>query len=220
MKNGRSAKRWAMAIAGIACATALGAETKTVVRDFDSDEAAAEPGFFRFEASPGLDPRTWRAIPSGDAFSRPLVAIQTSTKGGPGHFHFALSVQAGRFEGGSVQAETKRAAAKGFARGGVLARYAGPEDFVAALVDFQSQTVALISVRGGRAETLGIGPIVSNEPVWRTVRLAAAGRALQVFVSGRKVLEARDPAPRPGEGGLISEAPVPVAFDDLTISIP
>ena len=221
MAIGRRAGGFGAALAaGMLCATSLGAETKTVVRDFDGDTAAVEPAFLRFDASPGLDPRTWRAMPSADAFSRPLVAIQTSTSGSAGHFHFALSTQAGRYESGSVQAETKRAAAKGFARGGVVARYAGPGDFIAALVDFQSQTVALISVRGGKAETLGVGPIVSAEPVWRTLRLAAEGRTLQVFVSGRKALEARDPAPRPGEGGLISEAPVPVAFDDLTISIP
>jgi hypothetical protein len=220
MPSRRRVTGWGATIAaGMIAVLALAAEPRTIARDFDSDTAGGEPGFFRFDATAGLPANTWRAMPSADAFSRPFVAVQTATSGVPGHFHFALSSQAGRFENGHVQAAAKRAAARGFARGGVVARYAGPGDFVAALVDFQSQTVALISVRGGKAETLGVGPIVSNEPVWRSVRLAAAGRTLQVFVSGRKALEAADPGPRPGEAGLISEAPVPVAFDDLTISI-
>ncbi len=214
-------KNWAAAMAaGLAGAIALHAETKAVRRDFDNDTAGAEPAFLRYEGSPGISANTWRAIPDGNAFSRPNTAVQTSAAGEPGRFHFALSVQAGRFESGTVQAATKRAAPKGFARGGVVVRYAGPGDFIAGLVDFQSQTISAISVSGGKAETLGAAPIISDEPVWRTVRLVAAGRAIRVFVSDRKVLEVQDPRPRAGEAGLISEAPVPVSFDDLAISSP
>ncbi|HWC66192.1 MAG TPA: hypothetical protein VG777_08915, partial [Thermoanaerobaculia bacterium] len=65
--------------------------------------------------------------------------------------------------------------------------------------------------------TLGAAQIHSNEPVWRTVRLAAEGDRLEVWVSGNKAIVVRDPQPRPGSAGLIAEAPVPVAFDDVEI---
>jgi hypothetical protein len=146
-----------------------------------------------------------------------MVAVQTDATGQPGHFHFALSTQPSSFLDGSVQAATKRAAVKGFARAGVVIRYRGPGDFVGALVDMSSRTVTAIAMRNGRAETLGAASIQSDEPVWRTVQLVASGGHLEVWVSRRKVIDARDPAPRPGAAGLVAEAPVPVAFDDLVI---
>ena len=198
-------------------ATLFAADATTIRREFDSDAAGGTPGFFRFEGTAGLPAEAWKAIPDATALSKPMTAVQTLSTGQPGRFHFALSTQAATFAEGSVQAATKRAASKGFARGGVVMRYQNPENFVAALVDFVSQTVTAVSVRSGKAETLGAAPIRSNEPVWRTVRLAAEGDRLEVWVSGNKAIVARDPQPRAGAAGLIAEAPVPVAFDDVEI---
>jgi len=206
-----------LAAAGMLASLLVGAETKTVHRDFDTDAVGTPPAFFRFEGTPGLPAERWKAIPDAQAFSKPNVGIQTVTGGEAGHFHFALATQAGNFADGSVQGLTKRAAAKGFARGGVVARYVDPAHFVAALVDFQTQTVTLVSVRDGKAVALGAGAVQSDEPVWRTVRLEASGKTLRVSVSGHVAIDAQDPAPRSGAAGFIAEAPVPVAFDDLDI---
>ncbi len=212
-------KGWiAAGFAAVFAAAALaGAADNVIRRDFDEDAAAGVPGFFRFEGTPGLAPEKWKAIPDANSLSHPMVAIQTDPTGQAGHFHFALSSDPPVLLDGSVQAATKRAAPKGFARAGVAIRYRDPGNFIGALVDFQSQTVTAVAMRNGRAETLGAAPIRSNEPIWRTVRLAAAGDRLEVWVSGQKVIEARDPDPRPGAAGLVAEAPVPVAFDDVVI---
>ena len=204
-------------VAGALASSLPGAEPKTVHRDFDTDATGAVPAFFRFEGTPGLAPERWKTIPDARAFSKPNVGVQIATGGEAGHFHFALSTQAGSFADGTVQGLAKRAATKGFARGGVVARYSDPAHFVAALVDFQTQTVTLVSVRDGKAVALGAGAVQSDEPIWRTVRLEASGKTLRVSVSGRVVIEAQDPAPRAGAAGLVAEAPVPVAFDDLDI---
>jgi hypothetical protein len=214
MRRSRSSAVVAAAVFAVA---ALSAAEEPIWRDFDSDAAGGVPAFFRFEGTAGLSPEKWKAIPDAASLSHPMVAIQTDATGQPGHFHFALSSEPPSFLDGSVQAATKRAAQKGFARAGVAIRYRGPGDFVGALVDMSSQTVTAISMRSGRAETLGAAPIQSNEPIWRTVRLVASGDRLEVWVSGRKVVDARDPAPRPGAAGLVAEAPVPVAFDDVEI---
>jgi hypothetical protein len=220
MSNPAKKQVWALSAAlGLICALSAAEERRTVRRDFDSDAVGAVPAFLRFEGSPGLSPEKWRVIPDASPMSRPFVAIQTEVTGDPGHFHFALSTQAGNFSDGFVQVSTKRAAAKGVARGGVVIRYANPENFIAALVDFQTQTVSAISVRGGKAQVLGTAPISTNEPIWRTVRIEASGKALHVFVSGQKAIEAEDASPRTGSAGMISEAPVPVAFDDLEVSL-
>ena len=220
MKTGAAALAAALVAAGaargVAAADAQPAG-ETVRRDFDADAAGGVPGFFRFEGTPGLAPERWKAIPDAQALSRPMTAVQTDATGQPGQFHFALSTRPAAFLDGSVEAGTKRAAAKGFARGGVVIRYRGPGDFVAALVDFGSQTVSVLAVRGGKAETLGAAPIRSNEPVWRTVKLTADGDRLEVWVSRQKLIDARDPHPHDGSAGLVAEAPVPVAFDDLVI---
>jgi len=207
----------AVIAAALFVAAALSAGDEAVRRDFDSDTAGGVPGFFRFEGTPGLSPEKWKAIPDAGSLSHPMVAIQTDATGQPGHFHFALSTRPSPFLDGSVQAATKRAAAKGFARAGVVIRYRDPGDFIGALVDMSSQTVTAIAMRDGKAETLGAAPIQSDEPAWRTVRIVAAGDHLEVWVSRRKVIDARDPAPRPGMAGLVAEAPVPVAFDDVVI---
>ena len=204
-------------VAGALAALLLGADTKTVHRDFDTDATGSPPAFFRFEGTPGLAAERWKTIPDAQAFSKPNVGVQTVTGGEAGHFHFALATQTGNFADGTVQGLTKRAATKGFARGGVVARYVDPAHFVAALVDFQTQTVTLVSVRDGKAVALGAGAVVSDEPVWRTVRLEASGKTLRVSVSGHVAIEAQDPAPRSGAAGFVAEAPVPVAFDDLDI---
>jgi len=213
----RRGRKTAALAATVFAAAALSAADDAVRRDFDSDTAGGAPGFFRFEGTGGLAPEKWKAIPDAASLSHPMVAVQTDATGQPGHFHFALSSQPSSFLDGSVQAATKRAAVKGFARAGVAIRYRGPGDFVGALVDMSSQTVTAIAMRDGRAETLGAAPIQSDEPVWRTVRLVASGDHLEVWVSRRKVIDARDPAPRPGAAGLVAEAPVPVAFDDMVI---
>lgn len=206
------------AVAAAALVAAAGARAgEPIRRDFDADAAGGVPGFFRYEGTPGLAPEKWKAIPDANALSRPMTAVQTDPTGQPGHFHFALSSQPAPFRDGSVQAGAKRAATKGFARGGVVIRYRDPGNFVAALVDFGSQTVSVLAVRDGRAETLGAAPIRSNEPIWRTVRLVASGDRLEAWVSSQKAVEARDPRPQPGAAGLLAEAPVPVAFDDVEI---
>jgi hypothetical protein len=217
MTKSRNAPVLAAAVFTAAAAWAASADRAEVRRDFDSNAAGGTPAYFRFEGTPGLAPERWKAIPDAASLSHPMVAIQTDATGQPGHFHFGLSNEPPAFLDGSVQAGTKRAAQKGFARAGVAIRYRGPADFVAALVDFSSQTVTAVAMRNGRAETLGAAPIRSNEPVWRTVRLAASGDRLEVWVSGQKAIEARDPDPRAGSAGLVAEAPVPVAFDDVVI---
>jgi hypothetical protein len=214
MRPGRKIAGFA---AALTAAALFAASPTTIRREFDSDAAGGAPGFFRFEGSAGLPPEAWKAIPDATALSKPMTAVQTVSAGQPGHFHFALATQVPAFADGSVQAATKRAAPKGFARGGVVLRYRNPENFVAALVDFGSQTVTAVSVRGGKAETLGAAQIRTNEPIWRTVRLAADGNRLEVWVSGNKAIDARDPHPQAGSAGLVGEAPVPVAFDDVVI---
>ena len=208
--------RIAAMLAAALASVPSGAAPATVNRDFDSDAAGGVPAFFRFEGSPGLPPERWKAIPDAAAFSKSQVGVQTVSGGSPGQFHFALSAQAGRFEDGSVEGLTK-SAGRGTAHAGVVARYLDPAHFVAAVVDFRAQTVALLSVRGGKAVALGSGAIQSTEPVWRTVRLEMSGKTLRVSVSGHVSIEAEDPDPRAGEAGLIAEAPVPVSFDDLAI---
>jgi hypothetical protein len=203
-------------LAAALAALPSGAAPNTVNRDFDGDTPGAVPAFFRFEGSPGLPAERWKAIPDAAAFSKSQVGVQTVSGGSPGQFHFALATQAGRFEDGSVEGLTK-AAGRGASHAGVVARYLDPAHFIAALVDFHAQTVSLVSMRGGKAVVLGSGAIQSTEPVWRTVRLEMSGKTLRVSVSGHLAVEAEDPDPRPGEAGLIAEAPVPVSFDDLAI---
>lgn len=207
----------AAVLAAVFTAAVLAAAENAIRRDFDADAAGGTPAFFRYEGTAGLPPEAWKAIPDANALSRPMTAVQTRAAGRAGDFHFALSTRPLAFAEGSVQAASKRSAQKGFARGGVVIRYRSPGDFVAALVDFQSDTVTALVMRGGKAQTVGAATIRSNEPIWRTVRLAASGDRLEVWVSGQKLIEARDPQPRPGVAGLVAEAPVPVAFDDVVI---
>lgn len=204
------------AVAATLAAVTAVAAPNSVRCDFDGDAAGAEPAFFRYEGTPGLPAERWKAIPSAEAYSKSQVGIQTVSTGEPGQFHFALSTQAGEFEDGVVQGLT-RAVARGVAHAGIVSRYAGPSRFIAALVDFQAQTVSLVSMRDGKAVPLGSGAIQSTEPVWRTVRMELSGKTVKVSVSGHVAIEAQDPDPRPGRAGLVAEAPVPVSFDDLEI---
>lgn len=206
----------ALTAAAMLAAVPAGAAPNTVHRDFDGDVAGAEPAFFRYEGTPGLPPERWKAIPDAEAFSKSQVGVQTVSKGQPGQFHFALSTQAGEFEDGVVQG-LARGVGRGVAHAGLVARYVDPSRFIAALVDFRAQTVTLVSMRDGKAVSLGSGAIQSTEPVWRTVRMELSGKTLKVSVSGHVAIEAQDPDPRPGRAGLVAEAPVPVSFDDLEI---
>jgi hypothetical protein len=212
----KNTARIAALLAAALASVPSGAAPTTVNRDFDGDTAGGVPAFFRFEGSPGLPPERWKAIPDAAAFSKAQVGVQTVSGGSPGQFHFGLSTQAGRFEDGSVEGLAK-SAARGVAHAGVVARYLDPAHFIAAVVDFRAQTVTLLSMRGGKAVALGSGAIQSTEPVWRTIRLEMSGKTLRVSVSGHVSIEAEDPDPRPGEAGLIAEAPVPVSFDYLAI---
>jgi hypothetical protein len=189
----------------------------TIRLHFDSDAHGTVPAFMRFESSPGLSSNWWRVEPDLNAFSTPNSVVQIDTAGHEGEYRFALSTQAKEFENGWVEAAL-RCASKTFpCRAGVALRYGDPENFLAAVYDFEKSAVSLIEIRKGKVEPLGSAPFASLQKVWTTVRLEARGADLSVQVSQRDVLKGTDPHPRKGSAGLLAEAGSRQGFDELLI---
>jgi hypothetical protein len=209
-------RKTALAVLLVPAAMALA--TRPAVRlHFDSDTAGAAPAFLQFEASPGLEIR-WRVNPYESPLSTPNVLNQAYPGDAPGNSRFALSTQAGTFRDGRVSVGTTRRTRANPCRSGVVLRYRDPENFVAALYDFQMSDVIVLSRRRGESRELFRSHFESLERGWTTVGLSGKGKDLAVTVSGRDVGTGHDPDPERGRAGLVAETGCLQAFDELVIS--
>jgi len=210
--------RFALALLVMSPGAGRGIAADTIRIHFESDAAGSPPSFLRFESSEGLSATGWRVEPSDNPVTTPNVAIQTDPAGKAGQYRFALSSEARDFRDGDVQASLQCRTAKSPCRSGVVLRYKDPRNFAAAVYDFAKSVVTVFTVRKGKTEILGSAPFESLERFWTTVAVEANGGELTVKVSGRSVLAAKDPHPREGAAGLLSEAGSLQAFDDLILS--
>jgi hypothetical protein len=185
---------------------------------FDADRAAAPPSFLRFEATRGLSPSTWKAIPDPKAVTLENVAIQTGASGAEGQYRFALSTEAGDFLDGRVTVSVRKEASCSPCRAGLAVRYRSPENFVGVVYDLSRSSVAVIRVEKGRMQTLASGSVTSDEPLWRTIGVDLSGPRIAVTLSGKPVLEATDPRPVPGAAGMLAEGASVVGFDELLLA--
>jgi len=184
---------------------------------FDADRAAAPPAFLRFEATRGLSPTTWKAIPDSRAVTLENVAIQTGASGTAAQYRFALSTEAGDFLDGRITVSVRREASCSPCRAGLAVRYRNPENFLGVVYDIPRSSLAVIRVEKGRARTLASGSVTSDEPLWRRIGVDLSGPRIAVTVSGKAALEATDPDPVPGAAGMLAEGASVVGFDELLL---
>lgn len=207
----------ALGFAALAAAALAAGPAPAIHLDFDSDQRGTAPAWLRFESTRGMTPDRWLVQPDARPQSLPNVAIQTVGKGEPGQYRFALSSEAKAFTDGKIRVAVEPKSTGGFCVAGVVLRYRGPGDFLAAVYETGSAELEIFEVRAGKRESLGRAKVESLERGWITVGLAADAGALEASVSGRKVLEARDPHVEPGEAGMITEGPTVAGFDELQI---
>jgi hypothetical protein len=209
-------RKTALAVLLVPAVLALAARP-AVRLHFDSDAAGAAPAFLQFEGSPGIK-SFWRVNPYENPLSTPNVVTQAFRGDAPGKWRFALSTQAGTFRDGRVSVGTTRLTRTNPCRSGVVLRYRDPENFVAALYDFQVSDVIVLSRRRGESRELFRSHFESLERGWTTVGLSGKGKNLAVTVSGRDVSTGHDPDPERGRAGLVAETGCLQAFDELVIS--
>lgn len=210
--------RWmALAIAPVGAAALAVSPGRTVRLDFDSDQRGTTPAWLRFDVTPGLARGQWVVVPDRKPMSAPNVAVQRANEGAAGQYRFAISLDAKAFLDGRVQAAIAPRNGERIRTAGVVARYRGPGDFLAAAYDFESGEIEIFELHGGKRESLARAKAISKEQGWTTVGLAFDGQALEASVSGRKVLTARNRHSEAGEAGVMTEASTVAAFDDLVI---
>ena len=209
-------RKKALAVFLVPAAMALAARP-AVHLHFDSDTAGAAPAFLLFEGSPGLK-SFWRVNPYENPLSTPNVVSQAFHGDAPGKMRFALSTQAGSFRDGRVSVGTTRRTRTNPCRSGVVLRYRDPENFVAALYDFEKSDVIVLSRRRGESRELFRSHFESLERGWTTVGLSGKGKDFAVTVSGRDIGTGHDPDPESGRAGFAAETGCLQAFDELVIS--
>ena len=186
---------------------------------FDIDRPGAPPAFMRFEATPGISVSTWKSIPDSKAITLENVAIQTDGDGSAGQYRFALSTEAKNFRDGRVAVSVKPQARSQLSRGGIVARFRGPGDFVGVLWDFKTSEISLIEMHSGKSKVLGRARVESNEPLWRTLGVELEGPRVSVSVSQKPAVEGVDSRPLPGAAGLLAEGGSILGFDELTLEL-
>jgi hypothetical protein len=206
----------------VAFAVAAAAAAAEFHYTFDAQSPGAPPVFFRFEATGGLAPDTWKVIPNGKSASSFNVLIQTAADGSPDQYRLALSSEAGSFQDGSSQVALIALKRNGGPPAGLVLRFAGPGDFVAALYEPSSRRVRILRFAKGKATELARA-VVPPDPLVRPYPrfgFSAKGPDLSATLWDKAILAARDPDPRPGQAGVISAAGVVQGFDDLDIRTP
>jgi len=96
---------------------------------------------------------------------------------------------------------------------GVMAKYTEPENFLYLSLR-SSNVLTLRRVEGGRVRQIGTVVMPVSLNTWYQLRLDAIGDRVRAYVNGKLMIEAVEPLPRAGNGGMVTYKAA-ADFDDF-----
>lgn len=200
----------------VVAALALSASLQAVdgvVRTFDTDAIGVAPPGFTFAAARLPGPGQW--LVRGEGAARYAVHLGDTTEGDG----FALALLEAPAPG-AVRLSARVKLSEGTRVGGLVWRYAGPDDFYAVSLDLRAQAAALYRVTGGNRVRLELEDDLELDPdAWHVLRLEETGRRVRVTLGGIGIMRQRlrDEASGPVRAGVWSAGATTAWFDDLQL---
>jgi hypothetical protein len=199
-------------VAAMALAVATGS-ADDVLRTFDQDPPGAPPPGFSFAAA--RLPAAGRWVVRADGANR-YIAHLADAGAGEGFALALLDTAPPR----DLRLAARMKLPEGARVGGLVWRYANPDNFYAVSLDLSAQELALYRVsRGNRIRLEFEDDLELDQDAWHVVRVEHAGGRIRVALGGIGVMRARSREESGDEGrsGVWSAGSSTAWFDDLAV---
>ncbi|HEY3172537.1 MAG TPA: hypothetical protein VGK86_08175, partial [Thermoanaerobaculia bacterium] len=177
----------------------------------ETDALLREPGFFDFVVLGAPAAADWKVTGGRNPPSPPNMVSQIVASRPEDSIAVALRREA-TFRDGRLSLALQ----KGFGRGGIVFRMAGPKIFCVLLVHLRTGDARLIAYDGGPPAELARGKAKLPNP-WGVLSIAATGGKIVALWDGTPLLEAIDPHPQAGQAGMATAGPGRVSFDEFVL---
>lgn len=198
-----------LAIAAVA--PALGAQTQRLRNHFDNDALLQPPAFFDFVVLGTPAQASWKVLTSKNAPSLQNYVSQVIRVRPPDSIAVALRRNA-QFADGTWSVAMLR----GQGHGGILFRMADEKNFRILLVNLGSGEARLVGYENGVPAELAQGQVKLDRE-WNFLEIVAKGANIVARVNEQPLLEAVDPKPVSGKGGLATAGPGMASFDEFIL---
>lgn len=209
----------APATSAVTAAPAADAGAGTAARSFafDADATEKPPAHFAFGRTGSGAQGRWvvrsePGSPSGANVLAQLDADDTS-------FRFPIAVATEpKLTNVRVSVRCKMISGRVDQACGLVARYAGENNYLLTRANSLEGNIRLYTVKNGRRNELASFSGTVTAAVWHEYRFELRGDRLQVFWDGKQVLDHRDSTfTAPGLAGVWTKADAVTYFDDLAI---
>ena len=185
-------------------------------RDFDGDQAGAEPAGFLFARTGSGRAGRWVVRAEKDAPSPPNVLAQVDDDPTDDRFPVAV-VPVVSLRDLRLSVRCKPVSGRVDQACGLVFRYLDEDNYYLTRANALEGNIRLYAVRAGRRRQIAsyAGPVTAS--AWHELAVEAEGATIRVFWHGRNVISADD-STFGGEGkvGLWTKADSVTWFDDLT----
>lgn len=195
----------------------LMAQDKTITVDISAMPTGAEPPGFTFWRTGQGAPAEWRVVDEPTATKQRVIA-QTSND--TTDYRFPLAVYtAVSAKNVDVTIGFKPVAGKVDEAGGIVVRFATPDDYYVARANALEDNVNFYRVvKGRRSQIKGVSTKVAAKQ-WHTLGLRAEADKFTISFDGKPLFTAEDKTfTQPGKVGLWTKADSVTHFDAITIT--
>ena len=201
-------------------------ETPQLFRDqrhvwnFDSERPGGPPSAFVVTVLGSGSPGHWTIEADAHAPSPPNRLIQEAPCSTPECFQVLLA-EGVRYEYPDAAVRLRAITAGMQSAGGIVFGARNPLTFLAAIVDFGSDTLEVIGVVDGQVTVLGREPVKRRKTDWHTLRVQhntiLSKEFLEISFDGEIVFSRWEKAIGSGQVGLVTHGPGPMAFDNFHV---
>jgi hypothetical protein len=206
-------------IQGLVLATvASSSSARATTWDFEASGAGSSPPGFRAARTGDGHASQWVVRESAQAPSGTHVLTQVDLDDTSNRYPVVVA-ESPRSRDVRVAVRCKAIAGRVDQACGVVARYAGPEDYYVARANALEDNVRLYHVKAGKRTQLASWSGTIDGGRWYEIALVARGPRLEVSWDGTVVLAIEDETfPDAGLAGLWLKADSSTEFDDLTVT--
>ena len=198
-----------LAIATLACATALSAHAETDT--FDGMKAGVIPDGWTCGVTGKGSPK-WAVVEDPSAPSAKNVLQQT----GSGTFPWCVNPSTS-FADGFVEVKFKALRGREDQAGGVVWRWKDGDNYYVARANALENNVSLYYTTKGRRNTIRYVDAPVPRDAWHTLRVEFAGEHIRVALNGKTYIDVRDGRiTGAGAVGVWTKADSVTSFDDFT----
>jgi len=178
---------------------------------FDSDVLTLPPPYFDFAVVGTPAPASWKVL-SGENLPSVTRYLSQVVKDRPADSMALALRRSVSFEDGTWSVAVQR----GQNRAGIAFRFADESRFRVLLVDNGTGDARLVAYENGKPAELARGHAKLDRD-WSFLEVVTQGPQIRARWNGQPLLEAADPSPVAGRGGVATAGPGTAGFDEFIL---